>query len=103
MNDVCLVRGERMATYLAKAKKMMGIFPTISIEVILRAKNANVDALAKLALTRDTKLLDVVSIELLAEPSIKQQPEIMELIQEPSWMEPIAVYLKNGEVPEDKI
>ena len=37
-----------MAAYLEKAKKLMGIFPIISIEVILRAKTTNVDALAKL-------------------------------------------------------
>ena len=91
-----------MATYLEKPKKLMEIFPTISIEVILRAKNANADALAKLASTKDAKLLEVVSVEFLVEPSIRRQPDVMELIQEPSWMDPIVTYLKNGEVPEDK-
>ena len=63
----------------------------------------NADALAKLASTRDAELLDAVSVEFLVEPSIKQQLEIMELVQEPSWMDPIIAYLKNGEVPESKI
>ena len=44
----------------------MEIFPTVSIEVIPRAKNASNDALAKLAYTRDTELLDAVSVEFLA-------------------------------------
>ena len=34
VNDVYLARGERIIAYLEKAKKLMEIFPTISIEVI---------------------------------------------------------------------
>ena len=70
VNDVYLVRGERMAAYLEKAKKLMEIFPTISVEVILWAKNVNVYALAKPASMKDAELLDAVSIEFLAKPSI---------------------------------
>ena len=92
-----------MAAYLEKAKKLMGIFPTIFVEVISWAKNTNVNTLAKLASTKDAKLLDVVSIEFLVEPSIRQQPEVMALVQESLWMDPIVAYLKNGEVSEGKI
>ena len=49
VNDIYLAKWERVAVYLEKAKKMMGTSPTASIEVIPRSKNANVDALAKLA------------------------------------------------------
>ena len=58
--------------------------------------------MAKLALTRDSELLDIVSVEFLAEPSIKPKQEIMELMRETSWMDPIITYLKNGELPEEK-
>ena len=47
---------------------MMETFRITSIKVISRSKNANTDALAELALTRDSELLDVVSIEFLVEP-----------------------------------
>ena len=57
----------------------------------------------KLALTRDSKLLDAISIEFLAEPSINLQPEIMELIREPSCMDPIIAYLKSCELLEEKM
>ena len=50
----------------------------------------------------DTDLLDVVFVEFLAESSIHPQQGVMELTQEPSWMEPIVAYLKTGERPEDK-
>ena len=87
-----------MATYLEKSKELMGTFPVASVEVILRSKNSNTDALAKLASTRD-----VVSVEFLVEPSIGRQPEIIEMTQEPLWMDPIITYLRNDELHEGKI
>ena len=67
-----------------------------------RSKNANTNALAKLASTRDAELLDAVSMEFSAEPSIKQWPELIELDHEPSWMDPMVAYLKNGEIHGNK-
>ena len=58
--------------------------------------------MAKLASTRDAKLLDLVLVEFLAEPSIKQQIEVIELVQEPSWMGPIIAYLKNNELLKER-
>ena len=92
-----------MATHLEKAKKLMGTFPITFVEVILRSKSVNVDALAKLASTKDTELLEAMSVKFLVEPSTRQLPEVMELVREPSWMDPIVAYLKNNEVPEGKI
>ena len=71
MNDVFLTRGDRMASYLETTKGLMESFPITSIEVILKSKNANVDELAKLVSIRDSKLLDAMFVEFLAEPSIK--------------------------------
>ena len=68
-----------MAAYLEKAKELIETFLAASIEVIPLSKSTNIDALAKLASTRDAELLDVVSVEFLVEPNIRQQPEIMEL------------------------
>ena len=102
VNDIYIVRGEKMAAYLEKAKEQLSLFSAASIEVIPRIKNSNADALAKMASRRNADLLDPVSIEFLAKPSIHLQQGIMELTQEPSWMDPIAVYLKTSEQPEDK-
>ena len=46
VNDIYLAIGEMMATYLEKAKELIGTFLTASIEFILRSKNANANALA---------------------------------------------------------
>ena len=54
VNDIYLTIGEKMVAYLEK-----------------------VDALAKLALMRDTNLLDPVSMGFLAKPSIHSQPRII--------------------------
>ena len=102
VNDIYLARGDRITVCLEKANGVMETFSITFIEVIMRSKTATADALEKLALTRDVKLLDVVSVEFLAKPNIKPQPEIMELTQEPSWMDPIIAYLKNGELLEEK-
>ena len=84
LNDIYLARGDRMAAYLEKVNRLMETFPITSIEVISRSKNMNADALAKLALTKEAKLLDIVSVEFLAESSIKSQLEITKLTREPS-------------------
>ena len=73
-----------MVTYLEKAKELMGSISVAPIEVILMSKNANTDALTKLASTKDADLLNAVSVEFLVEPSIKQRPDVMELKHEPS-------------------
>ena len=62
-----------MVTYLMKMKELMGSILAVTLEVVPRSKNANTDALGKLASTKDAKLLNAVSLEFLAEPSIKQQ------------------------------
>ena len=92
-----------MAAYLEKAKDLMKTISVASIEVIPQSKNVNVDALVKLATTKDAKLLDTVSVEFLVEPSIKRQPEVVELLQEASWMDPITAYKKNDKLPKRKI
>ena len=71
INDIYLARGERMAAYLDKANGLMKTISVSSIEVIPQSKNANVNALAKLASMKDVELLDTLSVEFLAKPNIK--------------------------------
>ena len=73
VNDIYLARGEKIGAYLDKAKEQLSSFFAASIEVIPRNKNSNIHAFAKLASTRDVDVLDAVSVEFLAEPSIHPQ------------------------------
>ena len=59
-----------MVAHLEKVKEQQSSFSAASIEVIPRSKNSHVDVLVKLTLMRDANLLDAVSVEYLAEPSI---------------------------------
>ena len=79
VNDIYLERREKMAAYLDKAKEQLSLFFVASIEVILQSRNSNADALAKLASTRNVDLLNVVSMEFLAEPSIYPQQGVIKL------------------------
>ena len=72
VNDAYQVRGEKMVAYLEKAKELIVTILVVTVEVAPSSKNANVDALTKLAFTKNVELLNTISVELLAELSIKQ-------------------------------
>ena len=61
-----------MVAYLEKVKELIESISMITIELLPRLKNSNTDVLAKLASTKDAELLNIVSVEILSEPSIKQ-------------------------------
>ena len=59
-----------MATDLHKAKNLMSFFSSYTIHQVLSSQNAQVDALARLASTKDAELLEVIPVEFLDKPSI---------------------------------
>lgn len=91
-----------MAAYLEKVKTTFNDFEFYYVERIPRENNAMVDALARLATSKEAKELSIVPIEILHEPNIILSEEV-ELVQDKStWMTPIIDYLLNGTLPEDK-
>ena len=91
-----------MAACLENVKVELQNFSRYKVKHIDRADNSNVDALAKLATSRDTELLRLVPVEIIPEPSIVKW-DLMEAIDlEPSWMVEIVVYLKEDNLPEDR-
>ena len=70
VNEEYDARGEKMVAYLNKVKELIKEFSHFVIHQVPRAENSQVDALARLASTRDAGLLKVVPVEYLAEPSI---------------------------------
>ena len=94
-----------MAAYLQKAKELLGSFSSYTISQISRSQNAKVDALARLALTRDVDQLKIVPVETLDSPSIQTIKELQTVnyaTTKDSWMTPVIQYLKDGVLPEDK-
>ena len=62
-----------MATHLQKAKELFGSFNSYTISQIQRSQNAEVDALARLASTKDADQLKIIPVETLNSPSIQTE------------------------------
>ncbi|KAL5560630.1 hypothetical protein UlMin_036841 [Ulmus minor] len=74
----------------------------MTIIQVLRAKNANADALARLATGLEEHLLKTVPIEILETPSIDKSEQVGSIVIHPCWMDPIISFLHDGTLPEDK-
>ena len=99
------VRGKKMVAYLWKAKDLLNAFSSFKIQQVPREQNTQVNALARLASTKDSKLLEVVPVEFLNTPSImpiEPQSTVNSITSADTWMTPIIQYLKNAHLPEDK-
>ncbi|XP_062075476.1 uncharacterized protein LOC133779539 [Humulus lupulus] len=91
-----------MSAYLERVRGYLEQLVEYSIEKILRERNTHVDALAKLASTKDGDTLESVPVEYLPRPSIVNPDVHMVSIPKESWANPIISYLKDGVVPTDK-
>ncbi|KAL5555160.1 hypothetical protein UlMin_037396 [Ulmus minor] len=97
-----VILGEKMASYLEKAKELLGQFNTVTITQIPRNENTNADALARLATGLEDSLLKTVPLEILDEPSIDKRQQVDAISDKPTWMDPIITYLRDGTLPQDK-
>ncbi|XP_074351512.1 uncharacterized protein LOC141690628 [Apium graveolens] len=70
-------RGPRTELYLRCTHRLIGMFKEVRLECILREKNSNADALAKMGSQQEAVLLGSIPLEIQEIPSI---PEI-EIIQ----------------------
>ena len=70
---------KKMVAYLEKVKEFLRSISTFTIKIVPRSKNSNVEALAKLASTKDIELLNVVYIKFLSEPIIKHLQKVIDL------------------------
>ncbi|XP_062118729.1 uncharacterized protein LOC133832396 [Humulus lupulus] len=95
-------RGPKMAAYLERVRGYLGQLDGYSIEKIPRERNIHVDALAKLASTKDGDTLKSVPVEYLSRPSIIESDVHMISIPKESWANPIINYLKDGALPTEK-
>ncbi|KAL5540593.1 hypothetical protein UlMin_043542 [Ulmus minor] len=102
VNSEFQAKGEKMASYLEKAKEAMNQFDTVTIIQVPRAENTNADALARLATGLEERLLKTVPIEILEAPSIDKQEQVGSIVVRPCWMDPIISFLRDGTLPADK-
>ena len=94
-----------MAAYLQKAKDLLNAFSSFKIQQVPRERNTQADALACLASTKYSELLEIVPVEFLCTPSTlptESSTTINCVASANTWMTPIVQYLKDGYLPEDK-
>ncbi|XP_059650748.1 uncharacterized protein LOC132296579 [Cornus florida] len=94
---------EKMKAYLRKVEELKNHFTRFSVHQIPREKNANADALARLATALDPEVNRAIPLEYLDKPSTLQevQKEVQQLVLNMGWAEPIIKYFKEGELPKD--
>ncbi|KAL5562544.1 hypothetical protein UlMin_032291 [Ulmus minor] len=102
VNSEFQAKGEKMASYLEKAKEAMNQFDTVTIIQVPRAENTNADALARLATGLEERLLKTVLIEILEAPSIDKPEQVGSIVVRPCWMDPIISFLRDGMLRADK-
>ncbi|KAL5560504.1 hypothetical protein UlMin_036715 [Ulmus minor] len=83
VNSEFQAKGEKMASYLEKAKEAMSQFDTVTIIQVPRAENTNADALARLATGLEERLLKTVPIEILEVPSIDKPEQVGSIVVRP--------------------
>ena len=91
----------KMMAYLSKVKDSLAQFDRYSIQQVPRDKNSNADALAKLASAKDVESLDIIPVEHLSNPSIKEDDSTI-IQASDTWMTPIIKYLEDETLPSDK-
>lgn len=94
-------REDQISLYLVHSKETLAKFKRYSLRKVPRSKNSQVDALAKLASTKDAKFLGTILVEVLDQPSVPKVV-VMSVQERTSWMTPILDYLKHGNLPEEK-
>ena len=97
-------RDERMQGYLSQVRHLQLGFKSFSLLHVPRSGNTHVDSLATLATSSVQNLPRVMLIEDLCKPT-EVKGKVVHVHQvrvEPSWMDPIVLYLRKDILLEDK-
>ncbi|XP_059669052.1 uncharacterized protein LOC132314174 [Cornus florida] len=96
---------ERMKAYKEAVENVTRGFDQIEFCQVPRVENAEADQLATAASSSNENLTWIVPIDVLDEPSINPQQEVMVIPvipREPCWIDPLEAYFKHGILPNQK-
>ena len=97
-------KDERMRSYLSRVKALQMEFESFSLLHVPRSGNTHADSLATLATSSAQNLPRLILVEDLHRPSIAANAvQIAQVRMGPSWMDPIAQFLKDDILPEEKM
>ncbi|XP_022883401.1 uncharacterized protein LOC111400207 [Olea europaea var. sylvestris] len=94
-------KDEKMSLYCLKVHDLQRKFKGCEIVKITWAENCKADALSRLVFMGIDGLDRIVHVRIVTEPSINQTIGVMDIDDEPSWMDPIVDFIKHGNLPED--
>ena len=92
-----------MVKYLAKVWKLQAQLLGCNIHQILRSANVQADLLAKIVTLQIFDLDNMVHVEILEAPNTEEPVPTLCTSSEPTWMDPIILYLKTGTLPTDAL
>ena len=95
------VRDPIIMKYLQNVKDLTSTLKYFEIFYIPRIKNAQADILSRLTSTSSFNSLDRTFIEYLEQLSIDKVEKVLQLTDEPSWIDLIIQYLTDGTLPMD--
>ncbi|XP_077225200.1 uncharacterized protein LOC143858433 [Tasmannia lanceolata] len=90
----------KMLKYLERVREKLKQFRVIEVVQIPRTMNARADALSKMVAS-DITDVGTFYVEILKQPRIDRE-EVLEMEFEPSWMDPILEFHKDGMIPDDR-
>ena len=93
---------ERMQEYPKIVQQLSQHFDSLDFMQIPRAKNIEVDFLARLASSDDYNVTSKLCIKIRGQPSIEGK-QVLKIKEQDEWMTPIVRYLKEGWLPEDRM
>lgn len=102
INEGYQAKGPRTELYLKCAKRIIGLFNEVKLELIPHGQNVGSDELAKLGSRREATLLGIVPLEIQRRPSVPEQEILSINGQSLTWMTPIWKYIKEGTLSEGK-
>ncbi|XP_022865086.1 uncharacterized protein LOC111384970, partial [Olea europaea var. sylvestris] len=94
-------KDEKMSLYCMNVQDLQRKFKSCEITKIARKDNEKADALSRLVFMGIDNLDRTIHIKVITEPSINQIPDVMDIDNEPSWMDPIIEFITNGNLPSN--
>ena len=98
------VRNLRMQGYLSQVRRLQSSFEFFTLQQISRSRNTHADSLATLATFSGQGLCRVILVEYLHKPTEekKEKVQVHQIKVEPSWMDPLVLFLKEGTLLDGK-
>ena len=97
-------RDPKMQEYLSQVRHLQSGFEYFVLSQVPRSRNAHADSLATPATSSAQGLPRVILVEDLHRPSeeVRSATQVHQVRVGPSWMDPIALFLKEDVLPKNK-